>query len=86
MFNLWAGTYTGTIYDQECVSCSHAGMCVQGSIGAHTVTQRSSCTHWAELLRLLNWTDQEVIFFFIIIKAKVTLKQVEFGKNNNTCA
>lgn len=62
MLNLWSGTYTGTIHDQECVSCCHPGMCVQGSIGTHTVAQRSSCTDWAELLWLLNWREQQVFY------------------------
>lgn len=68
MLNLWGGTYTGTIHDQECVPWCHPGMCVQGSIGTHTIAQRSSCTNWAELLRLLNWTDQEVFFNIYIIR------------------
>lgn len=88
---LWGNAYTGTIHDQECVSCCHPGMCVQGGIGTNTVAQRSSCTHWAELLWLLNWRDQDVFFYILktwnYFTAGLTLTIEEKNSNNhiNTC-
>lgn len=84
MLNLWGGTYTGSIHDQECVSCCHPGMCVQGSIGTHTIAQRSSCTNWAELLRLLNCTDQEVIFFLYYKAMELLHSRWNYWKKNPT--
>lgn len=52
-------TYTGSVRDQECMSGRHASMCVQSTVSAKAITQRSCHTHRAELLWLLNWRSQK---------------------------